>query len=174
MKNELKLVKKVKHLIKKAGLPRWLHHYGPKKYEFLHHAIAYLFKQECKLGYRRVVRLLRGLGFKCPYPSALWTSFNKISLPLWQRLLAATSGSRVNIVALDAFGWSRPVSSPYYYKRIDKPYPVDIPLKFSLAINTSTKKILALRLRSKKAHDIRDFNYLIKRLPCKPNKNCCR
>jgi hypothetical protein len=40
MSRENKLVDKVKRLIRKAGLPRWLHHYGPKKYEFLNHALA--------------------------------------------------------------------------------------------------------------------------------------
>ena len=170
MKNELKLVKKVKHLIRKAGLPRWLHHYGPKKYEFWHHAIAYLLKQECKLGYRRVTRMLRWLGLKCPCPSALCTSFNKIPLSLWQKLLAVTASSKVNVVAIDGSGLSRPLPSPYYYKRIDKPYPVKVPLKFSLAVNTRTKKIIALRLRSKKAHDIKDFKYLVRRLPHKPNR----
>lgn len=170
MKEKTKLVNKVKRLIKRAGLPRWLHHYGPKKYEFWHHAIAYLVKQECKLGYRRVTRLLRWLGIKCPCPSALCTSFNKIPLQLWQRLLAATSSSKINLAAIDASGLSRPLPSPYYYRRIDKPYPVEIPLKISLAVDTRTKKILALRLRSKNAHDIRDFKYLIRRLPHKPNK----
>jgi hypothetical protein len=170
MKEKTKLVNKVKRLIRKAGLPRWLHHFGPKKYEFLHHALAYIIKQECKLGYRRVTRLLRLLGIKCPCPSALCTSFNKMPLLVWQRLLAMTSGNRVNLVAIDSSGLSRPLPSPYYYKRIDKPYPVEIPLKFSIAIDTRTKKILSLRLRSKKAHDIRDAKYLIKRLPTKPNK----
>ena len=75
MEKEQKLVNKVKRLIRATGLPRWLHHYGPKKYEFWHHALAYLVKQECKLGYRRVTRLLRWLGIKCPCPSALCTSF---------------------------------------------------------------------------------------------------
>ena len=65
---------------------------------------------------------------------------------------------------------SRPLPSPYYIKRIDKPYPIEVPLKLSIAIDTRTKKILSLRLRSKKSHDIRDVKYLIKRLPTNPNK----
>ena len=113
--------------------------------------------------------MLRSLGIKCPCPSAVCTSFNKIPSHLWQRLLV-TAGGRVNIVAIDDSGLSRPLPSPYYYRRIDKPYPVDIPSKFSLEVSTRTKKILALRLRSKKAHDIGDFKYLTRRLPHKPNK----
>jgi hypothetical protein len=134
MSKQNKLINKIKRLIRRAGLPRWLHHFGPKKYELLHHAIAYIVKQECKLGYRRVTRLLRWLGFKCPCASALCTSFNKIPLILWQRLLAATNSSNLNLVAIDGSGMSRPLPSPYYYKRIDKPYPINIPLKLSLLL----------------------------------------
>ena len=169
MDKENKLINKVKRLIRRIGLPRWLHHYGPKKYEFLNHAVAYIIKQECKLGYRRVTRLLRWLGFKCPCPSALCTSFNKLPLQVWQKLLNATTKQKLNLIAIDASGMSRPLPSPYYYKRIDKPYPVEIPLKVSITVDTKTKKILSLRLRSKKAHDLRDVKYLIKRLPSKPN-----
>ena len=169
MKEKEKTVNKVKRLIRKAGLPRWLHHFGPKKYEFWQHGLAYLIKQECRLGYRRVCNLLRGLGYKTPCHSALWASFKKIPLCLWQRLLAATA-SRPYIVAIDGTGMSRPLPSPYYYRRIDKPYPVEIPLKVSIAIDTKTRKILAIRLRAKSAHDIKDAKYLLHRLPFLPKK----
>ena len=169
MEKEKKLVNKVKRLIRKAGLPRWLHHFGPKKYEFWQHSLAYIVKQECKLGYRRVTRLMRGLGVEVPCPSALCMSFHKMPLGLWQRLLKATA-SNPYIAAIDGSGMSRPLPSPYYYRRIDKPYPIEIPLKISLAIDTKTKKILALRLRATKAHDIRDAKYLLERLYKRPKK----
>jgi uncharacterized protein YlxP (DUF503 family) len=89
----------------------------------------------------------------------------RISFGLWQRIFAATTGKGSYMVALDGTGMSRPLPSPYYYKRIDKPYPVDIPLKLSIAVDTRNKKILALRLRAKRAHDIKDARYLLKRIP---------
>jgi hypothetical protein len=171
MSENKKLVNKVKRLVRKAGFPRWLHYFGPKKYEFFDHAVAYLVKQECRLGYRRVTRLLRWLGKKCPCPSALCTSFNKIPLQLWQKLLKATAGYKTHIVAIDSSGMSRSLPSPHYVKRIDKPYPIEVPLKLSVAVDTRNKRILALRLRARKwVHDIKDVKYLIKRLPVKPNK----
>ena len=106
MKDKAKLVNKVKHLIKKAGLPRWLHRFGPKKYEFWQHGLAYIVKQECKLGYRRVTRLLRGLGMKVPCPSALCMSFKRIPLEIWQMLLQATISSKTYIAAIDGSGWA--------------------------------------------------------------------
>ena len=170
MGKENKLVNKIKRLIRKAGLPRWLHHFGPKKYEFWQHAVALLVKQECRLGYRRVSRLLSLLGFNVPTYSALAKMAQRIPIVLWQNLLKLTASFKVHIVSIDGTGMSRPLPSPYYYKRIDKPYPVKIPLKLSMAIDTKTKKILALRIRAKPRHDIKDAKYLVKRLPSKPNK----
>ncbi len=170
MKEKPKLIQKVKHLIRKAGLPRWLHHYGPKKYEFWQHAVALIVKQECRLSYRRVAYLLKELGMDIPTYSALAKMTKRVPLNIWQRILKATIGFNLNIVAIDGSGMSRPLPSPYYYKRIDKPYPVEIPLKLSIAVDTRTKKILSLRLRAKKAHDIRDAKYLIRHLPSKPKK----
>ena len=170
VKKKNKLINKVKHLIRRAGLPRWLHSYGPKKYEFWQHAVALIVKQECRLGYRRVSKLLNWLGFETPTYSALAKMFSRIKLSIWQKLLKITNGQKLNLVAIDGSGMSRPLPSPHYYRRIDKPYPIEIPLKLSIAIDTRTKKILSLRLRSKKAHDIKDAKYLIKRFPSKPNK----
>jgi len=170
MKKGKRLVNKVKHLIRKAGLPRWLHHYGPKKYEFWHHALALVIKQECRLGYRRVSNLLSMMGFKVPTYSALAKMTKRIPLAVWQVILKATIDNVPYIVAIDGTGMSRPLPSLYYYKRIDKPYPVDIPLKLSIAVDTRTKKILSLRLRAKKAHDIRDAKYLINQLSFIPKK----
>ncbi len=170
MRKETKLVNKVKRLIRKAGLPRWLHRFGPKKFEFWNHALALIVKQECRLGYRRVSRLLNWLGFKTPTYSALAKMTKRMHWSLWKRLFDITNNQKLNIVALDGSGMSRPLPSPYYYRRIDKPYPIDIPLKLSIGVDTRTKKIVSLRLRAKSAHDIKDAKYLIARLPSKPKK----
>lgn len=43
-------------------------------------------------------------------------------------------------------------------------------LKLSIAVDTRTKKIVSLGLRSKSAHDVKDAKYLLKKLPSKPKK----
>jgi IS5 family transposase len=88
----------------------------------------------------------------------------RIPLGIWQRILQATI-SVPHLAAMDGTGMSRSLPSPYYYRRIDKPYPVEVPLKLSILIDTRTKKILALRLRAKRAHDIKDARYLLRRSP---------
>ena len=66
MDKEVKLIKKVKRLLRRANLPRWLHHFGPKKYEFYQHVLALFIRQACRLSLRRVTKLLRSLGFDVP------------------------------------------------------------------------------------------------------------
>ena len=169
MEKKNKLVKKVKGLLRRIGCPRWLHHFGPKKYEFFEHIVAFLVKTECKLGYRRVSKLLRALGIRCPCSSAICISFHRIPQELWQKILNATT-SKPYIVAIDGTGMSRPLPSPYYVRRIDRPYPTKVPLKVSVIVDTRNKKILAVRLRAKSAHDVKDVKYLLRRLTNKPKK----
>ena len=57
MKKEIRLVNKVKRLLRRLGMPRWLHHFGPKKYEFYQHFAALLVRAFCQLSYRRVKQL---------------------------------------------------------------------------------------------------------------------
>jgi len=40
MEKKTKLTNKVKRLLKRLRCPRWLHHFGPKKYEFWQHAVV--------------------------------------------------------------------------------------------------------------------------------------
>jgi hypothetical protein len=168
MKKEKKLINKVKRLIRRAKLPRWLHRYGPKKYELFSHILALLVKQECKLGYRRTSRLLNGLGVKVPTYSALAKMNKRIDQKIWEMLLKLTNNSKIDIIAIDGSGMSRPLPSPHYYKRIDKPYPIEIPLKLSLAVDVKSRKIVSIRIRSKKRHDIMDVKYLLKRFSSNP------
>lgn len=159
MKNETKLVNKVKRLLRRLGCPRWLHHYGPKTYEFLHHIAALLIRAFCKLSYRRVKQLLDLVGMKCPSKSALHYTAKKLDSGFWQRILDATSGYPY-IAAIDSTGLSRTHPSYYYLKRIDGGMP-RIPVKVSAAIDTRTKRFCAAKIRVLPAHDLKDAGYLI-------------
>lgn len=170
MQKDCKKIKKVKHLIRKANQPKWLHHFGPKKYELADHILALLIKQECKLSYRRTTRFLSDFGLKTPKYNTLCVAKKRIPLHIWQQFLWASIKGKTHLAAIDGSGMSRPLPSPHYYKRIDKPYPIEVPLKLSMVIDTKSKQILALRLRAKSAHDSRDVKYLVNRLKDKPIK----
>ena len=161
MNKEVKLVKKVKRLLKRLGMPRWLHHYGPKTYEFLDHLSALLMRSFCRLSYRRVKYLLDLLGITCPSKSALNYTAKKLNASFWHKVLKATSGSAY-IVGIDGTGFSRSMPSYHYLKRIDGKMP-KIPVKLSVAFDTRKKKFCSANVRVLPAHDIRDVKALLKR-----------
>jgi len=159
MEKENKLIKKVKHLLRRLGCPRWLHHYGPKKYEFLHHLTALLIRFFCKLSFRRIKQLMDLLGLKCPSKSALQYTSAKLDNAFWQRIIKITNGN-CYLVAIDSTGLSRTNPSYHYLKRIDGKMP-KIPIKLSVAFDTRKKKFCAANVRVLPAHDIKDTKKLL-------------
>lgn len=159
MKKENKLVKKVKRLLRRLGQPRWLHHYGPKTYEFYEHLCALLIRFFSRLSFRRVKQLCDLLDLRCPSKSALHYTSKKLSASFWQRVLKVTCGNSY-LVALDSTGLSRTNPSYHYLKRIDGKIPY-IPIKLSAAFDTKRKKFCAAKVRVLPAHDIRDAKYLL-------------
>lgn len=160
MTKEIRLIKKVKRLLRRLGMPRWLHHYGPKKYEFLDHLCALLMRLFSKLSYVRVVQLFELMGVKCPSKSALQYTAAKLDAAFWQRLLKATS-NQAYLIAIDSTGLARANPSYYYLKRIDAKMP-KVPIKVSVAIDTRTKKFCSAKIRVLPAHDSLDASFLLR------------
>jgi len=162
MKKEKRLVNKIKHLLKRLGCPRWLHHYGPKKFEFYIHILCLLMKEVCKLSFRRVSSILGMLGFDVPSYSALCKMRKRIPLLMWNKILQLTAEFDSYIVAVDSTGFSRQNPSFHYIKRIDRKDPVKSYIKLSSFFDTRRKKFIALRIRAKPRHDVLDVPYLLK------------
>lgn len=163
MKKEVKLTRKIDWLLKKLNCPRFLHHFGPKKYKFKQHAAALLLKEVCKMSFRRVSKLLSLLGIKVPSFSALCKMRKRIPHWIWEKLLRLTSGMRYEQVAIDGTGLSRTNPSHHYLKRIDGK-KVKRYAKLSALFDIKSKKFCALRVRTKPRHDIKDAKYLLKRV----------
>ena len=161
MTKEIRLFKKVKRLLRRMGYPRWLHHFGPKTYEFWQHLAVLLVRFFCRLSYRRVKQLFDLLGMVCPSKSALQNTAKKLSSTFWQRVLKATSGSAY-LIAIDSTGLSRTNPSYHYLRRIDGKIP-KIPIKLSTAFDTKKKKFCAAKIRVLPAHDIKDAKFLLNR-----------
>jgi len=160
MKKDIKLVNKVKCLLKQLKCPRWLHHFGPKKYEFLEHLQAILVMRYCRLSYRRIVKLFDLFGIKCPSKSALHYNAKKISSAFWQKILELTAGISHYLIAIDSTGFSRTNPSYHYLRRIDGKLP-QIPVKMNAAFDTRKKKFCAAKIRVLPAHDMKDAEFLI-------------
>ena len=162
MKKEDKLVNKIKRLLKRMSCPRWLHHYGPKTYEFYQHIVALLLKECFKLSFRRVSKLLNLLGIQVPTYSALCRMRKRIPFWMWKNILQLTANFDSHLVAVDSTGLSRTNPSFHYIKRIDRKKPVKSYIKLSSFFDTRRKKFLALRIRAKPRHDTKDVSYLLK------------
>ena len=162
MKKEKRQVNKIKRLLKRLGCPRWLHHYGPKKFEFYIHVLCLLMKEACKLSFRRVSSILGMLGFDVPSYSALCKMRKRIPLWMWNKILQLTAEFDSYIVAVDSTGFSRQNPSFHYIKRIDRKNPVKSYVKLSSFFDTRKKKFIALRIRAKPRHDVLDVPYLLK------------
>lgn len=147
-------------------MPRWLHHFGPKKYEFWQHAIALLVRAICQLSYRRVCWLLRQLGQDVPTYSALIKMTQRIPHALWQRVLAATHSNNVQVAAIDSTFFARSNPSYHYLRRIERAGPVGRPVKANVLVDTRRKKVLAARIRVLPVGDCRDVPALLKQ--CAP------
>lgn len=162
MTREAKLVKKVKRLLKRLRCPRWLHHFGPKKYEFWQHLVVLLIRHYCSLSYRRVVKLLDMLGMMCASKSALQYTAERMPKWIWDHALQETVGMKHQVIALDSTEFSRTHPSYHYLRRIDGKMP-KVPVKLSAVLDTKTKKWCAANIRVLPAHDIRDAQMLLER-----------
>lgn len=163
MKKEEKLVNKVKRLLRRLGMPRWLHHFGPKIYELYEHLSALIIRFYCRLSYRRIKKLLDMLGIICPSKSALQYTADRIPSWLWNRAIEITSGGMHHLIAIDSTGLSRTNPSYHYLRRIDGKIP-KMYVKLSSAFDTRRKKFCSAKIRVIPRHDVKDFNHLLKYL----------
>ena len=164
MEKEERLVNKIKRLLRRIGCPRWLHHYGPKTYELCQHIFAFVIMAICRLSFRRASVFLAMLGFKVPTFSALCKSRKRIPKYLLERAMQLTSGDKHVCVAIDSTGISRTNPSYHYVKRIDRREPVKSYVKQSTLFDVQNKTFIALRVRAKPRHDIKDAKYLLQKV----------
>ncbi len=159
---EVKLLKKVKRLLYKAKMPRYLHSMGPKTYEFADHLLALLIRESCKLAYRKTSILLSSLGVKCPTYSALAKMLPKIPPKLWNALLNATIGFKTtNVAALDGTYYSRSSPSFHYLARCKRKMPLKKAVQVVALIDTRRKKWLNLKTRLVRRHESNDFEQVV-------------
>ena len=155
MKNISELKIKIKRFLKKTGYGNYLHHFGPKTYEFVDHLIALLLLQSLRASLRRVEKLSIFFGNKCPSYSALCKSRKRIPTKIWNCLLRETANFEIFSVAVDSKGFSRNNPSFHYLKRINSKKPVKRYAKLSAFFDFPSRKFVALKVRVKPRHDIK-------------------
>lgn len=163
MKKQTKLLIKIQRLLKQLNQREYLHHFGPKKYKLEQHLTALLVMQICKMSFRRAENFLFLVGISVPTYSALCKSRKRIPISLWNSLLNQTVDFNSFAVAVDSTGFSRTNPSFHYIKRINCENPIKRYAKLSAFFDINRRKFVALRIRVKPRHDIKDVNYLLKK-----------
>ena len=114
-----------------------------------------------QLSLRRVEKLLEMFGIKTPTYSALCKRRKRIPKWIWSKLIQLTAGLQHNTVAIDSSGFSRTNPSHHYIKRIDRVKPVNSYAKLSMMFGINKRKVVAVHVRVKPAHDVRDVTPLL-------------
>lgn len=162
MNKEKRLVNKIRRLLRQAGLPRFLHRFGPKKFLVWQLCLGLLIKEVFRLSYRRAMRFLEEF-----YGIILhWTTLQKfrkrVPLTIWQTLLQCTISNPVAVAAIDGTSLQRSNPSMHYLKRIDQETKTSIPIYLNAMIDVVQRKFVALHHHAKKSGEIQDVKYLIK------------
>lgn len=168
------LIQKINEIIRKARVPKYLHHMGPKTYTTGQHMRCLLLRQKLKCTYEELIdEYLPYFGVKnIPERTTIIKFAGRVPIYLWNKVLALSAeAEECAIGAIDATGISRTNASDYYLSRIDRNNPSKQHLKLSIMVDVEKRKFLSARLRSKPVHDVRDVAYLINKSPILPVTN---
>jgi len=174
MRKKKTLIQKFNEIIRKARVPKYLHHMGPRTYTTRQHIKCLLLRQKLKCTYDELIDdYLPYFGIKnIPERTTLIKFAGRIPAYLWNKVLALSAeADECEIGAIDATGISRTNASHYYLRRINSDNPVKQHLKLSIMVDVVRRKFLSARLRSKPVHDVRDVAYLINKSPVLPLTN---
>ena len=165
MEKEKRLVNKIRRLIRKAGLPRFLHRFGPKKFLLWQLCLGLLIKELFRLSYRRAMKFLNEFyGIKLH-----WTTLQKfrkrIPLVIWQALLKNTLEKSIAVAAIDGTSMQRHNPSMHYLKKIDRENKISVPIYLNVAVDVIRRKFAAVRHHAKKSGEAKDVYYLLKQSP---------
>ncbi len=161
MKKEKRLDRKINRLLRQAGLPRWLHRFGPKKFLSWQLCLGLLIKEVFRLSYRRAMKFLDEF-----YDIKLhWTTLQKfrkrLPLSIWQKLLSYTVEDPIEIAAIDGTSLQRSNPSSHYLKRIDRDSRTSIPIYLNAMVDVVRRKFVAVRHHAKRAGEVPDVRYLV-------------
>ena len=90
MKRDKRLNRKIYRLLKRAGIPSWFHHFGPKKFQTWILCLGLIIKQVYRLSYRRAAKFLSEYYNINIHFTTLQKAAERLLRNMWQSLLAAT------------------------------------------------------------------------------------
>lgn len=160
---EVKLLKKLSKLLNQLNLGRYLHRFGPKKYELKHHLFALIIMEAYKLSLRRVEIMLEMFGIKVPTYSALCKRRKKIPSWIWNKLVFLTAGLKHENAAIDMTGFSRTNPSQHYLGRIYQGWYRKGYAKTSMIYDVDNHKVITLHAKIRLRHELKDAKLLLRK-----------
>lgn len=160
MKEKKNQIQKIDCLIRKARVPLFLHHFGPKTYTAREHCKTWLLKEAHKCSWDDYFEDWASLELdRIPDCSTLKKFVKRLPFWLKNKLIGLSAGSSPAMYgAIDSTGLSRTNASEHFIKRIDREKPIRKALKLSMY--TTKKRILSFRLRARWRGDTKDVKYL--------------
>ena len=164
------LIQKVKGLVKRARIPRFLNKYGPKRHPlwqfYLCHTVYTVY---CRCWRRAAVFMGEFYGI-----SLHWTTWQKAIAKwprwVWHALARASVGEEECFTAaIDGTGISRSNPSQHYLHRIDHANKVSRPVQEMVMIDVENRRFLSWRIRAKQRGETCDVPYLIRQSPLIPD-----
>ena len=169
MKKKKRLLNKLNGLVRKSGVPRFLHHFGPKKYTTHQHLKSTFLKEKLKCAWKELVDEFLpyfNVYERIPDRSTLIKFAGRMPAYLWNLLLRwSAQVDYCSVGAIDATGLSRSNASMHYIQRIDRDTRTERYVKLSIYADIQHKKVLSARVRAKPRHDALDVAYLLKQSP---------
>jgi transposase len=165
MEKEKRLENKVKHLLRQAGLPRYLHRLGPKKFLLWQLCLGLLIKEVFRLSYRRAMKFLEEFYGIKPHWTTLQKFRKRIPLAIWQTLLKCTNNNSIAVAAIDGTSMQRHNPSMHYLKRIDRTNRISVPVYINSMVDVMRRKFVSVRHHTKKSGEAPDVYYFLKRCP---------
>ena len=150
-------------MFRQAGKPRYLHRFGPKKFELWQICLGLIAKQVYRLSYRRVARFLREHFRLKMHFTTLQKAAARLPSRLWQSLLLASLNcTEIYLSAADGTGFSRNNASQYFLNRIDRINPVNRHVQALALIDIKKRKFVSGKFAARPRHEARYVPGLVK------------
>jgi len=170
MNKEKRLNRKIYRLFKAAGMPRWVHRFGPKKFQTWMLCLGISIQQVYRLSYRRAMKFLDEYYHITLHWTTLQKAAKRLPKSLWQSLLAATiSWDAVPLSAADGTGFSRSGPSHYYLRRIDREGPIGRPVQMICMVDVKKRKFLAGTFLARPRHEAQWIPTIYRKCPVQPD-----
>lgn len=161
---------KALHLWRKAGLPKFLNKYGPKKTPGWKTFLSYLEYIAHAPSWRRTKKFMDDYHDESRHHTTWQKAIQKWPQKVWDKLaFASVDWNTCEIAAIDGTTMTRTNASQHYLWRIDRKNKIGRPVQQVVMIDVAQRKFLSWRTRATPRGEKCDVPYLLRKSPLLPN-----